>query len=432
MNVKHYRVVAYGETPCAMTYSYLFNDRPQYRAKLQGHGTPWLQKTVSEQTPMRVAAYWKSGTPWLGGWNYFLNMVRICNRFEPNIEFVLVNDGELEAQKRKDLQALGVGLVETKPRDKAYHLGLIGIRDRAFESALRSAGVDVVFELITFHGTRFGLPVLAWIPDFQHHMMPEFFPRKERIKRNIDYWLRLNCRRDVVLSSRAARSDMKSFCRTPRARIHVLPFAVQPLANVKQSGIRETLTRHSIERPYFFLPNQFWRHKNHCAAVDAAALASQSNPELLLVMSGLALDPRDDNHASQLIHRISDLVASGNVMMLGIISNSDLLHLIAGARAVINPSLFEGWSTTVEEAKALGTPLLLSSLSVHHEQAPSATFFDPYKPQELAEHMLRLLKMPSERSEDRIERARQSSELAQQTYASRLKEAFQLAASHKT
>ena len=48
-----------------------------------------------------------------------------------------------------------------------------------------------------------------------------------------------------------------------------------------------------------------------------------------------------------------------------------------GANALLNPSRFEGWSTTVEEAKAVGTPMLLSDIAVHREQAPQARFFAP-------------------------------------------------------
>jgi len=44
----------------------------------------------------------------------------------------------------------------------------------------------------------------------------------------------------------------------------------------------------------------------------------------------------------------------------------------------MNPSLYEGWSTPVEEAKSIGAPLLLSDLPVHREQQPRvASFFDP-------------------------------------------------------
>ena len=43
--------------------------------------------------------------------------------------------------------------------------------------------------------------------------------------------------------------------------------------------------------------------------------------------------------------------------------------------ALLNPSHFEGWSTTVEEARALGVPMLLSDLDVHLEQAQGIARF---------------------------------------------------------
>jgi glycosyltransferase involved in cell wall biosynthesis len=46
--------------------------------------------------------------------------------------------------------------------------------------------------------------------------------------------------------------------------------------------------------------------------------------------------------------------------------------------AIVNPSLSEGWSTNVEEARALGVPMVLSDIAVHREQAAGcAVFFDP-------------------------------------------------------
>jgi glycosyltransferase involved in cell wall biosynthesis len=51
---------------------------------------------------------------------------------------------------------------------------------------------------------------------------------------------------------------------------------------------------------------------------------------------------------------------------------------------MINPSRFEGWSTPIEEAKAFSTPLLLSDIAIHREQAPLARFFDPASPATLA------------------------------------------------
>lgn len=47
------------------------------------------------------------------------------------------------------------------------------------------------------------------------------------------------------------------------------------------------------------------------------------------------------------------------------------------AVANINPSLFEGWSTTVEEAKAIGKPVALSGILVHREQNPGQARYFP-------------------------------------------------------
>ena len=59
--------------------------------------------------------------------------------------------------------------------------------------------------------------------------------------------------------------------------------------------------------------------------------------------------------------------------------------LMLSSTALLNPSRYEGWSTTVEEARSLGTPLLLSDIPVHREQAgEAASYFDPQSANELA------------------------------------------------
>jgi hypothetical protein len=53
---------------------------------------------------------------------------------------------------------------------------------------------------------------------------------------------------------------------------------------------------------------------------------------------------------------------------------------------VIQPSLFEGWSTVVEDARCLGKKLILSDFPVHLEQdPPGSVFFDRNSPEQLAD-----------------------------------------------
>jgi hypothetical protein len=64
-----------------------------------------------------------------------------------------------------------------------------------------------------------------------------------------------------------------------------------------------------------------------------------------------------------------------------------MIHAIA----VINPSLFEGWSTSVEESKSRGKAVIHSDIPVHCEQAPArGYFFNPHDPEQLLEHLLDL------------------------------------------
>ena len=55
------------------------------------------------------------------------------------------------------------------------------------------------------------------------------------------------------------------------------------------------------------------------------------------------------------------------------------------AALCIQPSRFEGWSTPLEDAKAIGRPVACSNLPVHLEQAPDALgFFGCDEPDRLA------------------------------------------------
>lgn len=71
--------------------------------------------------------------------------------------------------------------------------------------------------------------------------------------------------------------------------------------------------------------------------------------------------------------------------MLGLIPYKHVLSLMISSKAVLNPSLYEGRSTTVEESLALKIPLILSNIKIHKEQAKGlAKFFNPQKHESLA------------------------------------------------
>lgn len=233
---------------------------------------------------------------------------------------------------------------------------------------------------------------IAWIPDFQHLHLPHFFPPDELRARGKLYQQLVEQSTLVIVSSESARKDLHRFAPRFAHKARVLRFcAVRP--DVEASTSLDLGSTYGLGAPYFYIPNQAWAHKNHVTVVRALAELATEYPNVKVVCSGSLADYRNPNHIESLRSEIAQRGLAQRFVLLGIVPYSHVARLMLNSVAVINPSLFEGWSTTVEEAKALGVPLILSDIEVHREQCEhgEATFFEPLVPSELADRMRSVL-----------------------------------------
>jgi glycosyltransferase involved in cell wall biosynthesis len=93
------------------------------------------------------------------------------------------------------------------------------------------------------------------------------------------------------------------------------------------------------------------------------------------------------------MRQVVDRNLSRSFRYLGMIPLPHVYALLRVSIALINPSRFEGWSTTVEEAKSFGVPMILSDLDVHREQtAGMAQYFGTDDPTALADHLSRAVR----------------------------------------
>jgi glycosyltransferase involved in cell wall biosynthesis len=151
----------------------------------------------------------------------------------------------------------------------------------------------------------------------------------------------------------------------------------------------EICERYHLPERFIYLPNQFWQHKNHGLVVDAVALAKRRCPDIAVVCTGNTQDHRNPLYLGKLLSKVAALDLRDNFIILGWVEHPDIYQLMRQSLAVLQASLFEGWSTTVEEARSVGKRIILSDISIHREQdPPSATFFDPRDPNALAERLL--------------------------------------------
>jgi glycosyltransferase involved in cell wall biosynthesis len=136
--------------------------------------------------------------------------------------------------------------------------------------------------------------------------------------------------------------------------------------------------------------------------VDALALLKSRGRKALVLATGYTQDRRQSGYFDFLMRHVATCGVEEGFRVLGLLPQGDVAALMRHSVAVINPSSFEGWSTTVEEAKSLGKNVLLSGIPVHREQAPErGAYFEPNSAEGLAEHMWRTLSNYSSDEESR-------------------------------
>lgn len=323
------------------------------------------------------------GPDWFGGWMYMRNLVRALALFgQDDIETVVfVGTDKAEDPYIRELHTLPRTKVVVAPEFNADQLRSGTLRTLAtgrrahLLDAFRREKIDVALDWAIFYGWRSEIPAIAWLPDFQHRALPHLFGRPAWLRREAGFRLQICASSKVLLSSEAAEQDCHSFYPSSRGKTHVARFAVPIEGWPNPEKAQEIVTAAGIPQDFVFLPNQLWHHKNHALAIDAAGILAQRGSKTVIVATGRGSDPRRPSYRSELVDRIGQKGAGSNFILLDGVDYDLVKAMMIRANALLNPSRFEGWSTTVEEAKAVGTPMLLSDLVVHREQAPGAMFF---------------------------------------------------------
>lgn len=338
------------------------------------------------------------GQAWLGGVSYFRNLLGALHalpgrRIEPVIVLPAgaapAYVAEMPPFERIELRSLaGRSLLRRAVRK-------LSGTDHLLERELRAHRIDVLSH--SGHlGRRARLPTLAWIPDFQHRRVPEYFQPQELAVRERFYAEQCAYATRVIVSSHAARKDLAEFFPWALDKARVLQF----VANVPDPATlpsRESLeAKYGFAGPYFFLPNQFWAHKNHAVVIEALGLLKSRGVSLTVLATGNTHDARQPEHFPRLMARMNAVGVEREFRCLGLVPYLDLMGLMWHSVAVLNPSKFEGWSTSVEEAKSLGKRTILSDIEVHREQAPAGgVYFPAGDAERLAKHLQEAVASPA-------------------------------------
>jgi glycosyltransferase involved in cell wall biosynthesis len=337
---------------------------------------------------------------WVGGAYYIENLVfaldKLEEKFKPEV-FLFSSDEHFESFKIKtSYPYLSRYVANNKPYSLVERIINKGFRFLSKRNLIdrNKLKVDLLFPVFD-PGNEATQKVnyLYWIPDFQEHYLPGFFSDAE-VKRRLQIQIAISSQKRalLLLSSEAALKDYQSLFPNALTKNFIVPFAVSH-PSYEMTDIESIKTEFGVRGKYFISSNQFWAHKNHFIILEAVNILKEKGIEICMLFTGKQIDWRNPDYFDELRNYVNDNKLSENILFLGLIDRSVQLQLMKNAEAVIQPSRFEGWSTVIEDAKAMNQLVIASNINVHIEQLNgNGILFNPDDSLELAGVLQRINK----------------------------------------
>ena len=157
---------------------------------------------------------------------------------------------------------------------------------------------------------------------------------------------------DVVLAvSEATRARLSDYRPQTRRSTHVVPLAVSAALH----GVAERAIPELVERDFALVVGDASRRKNLALAVDTWPEVTAQCPKAVLAVAGPPAWAGDHRGA-----RWSELVALGDVLPLGHVTDGQLRWCYENAAVVLCPSMLEGFGLPAIEAAQFGAHVVTS------------------------------------------------------------------------
>lgn len=332
--------------------------------------------------PFKIALMAVGDSSWQGGIQYITNIINALNSIkeEGELEIHLL---KWETQVFNDLQnfqrhPIILHSIEEKIPPFTLSKRIYWFIQRKFfnrinpryENYFIEQKFDFVFPaLLSDCGGR--LNSAAWIADFQYHHFPTGHNAEGTKQAKITISGIASNAKKIVLSSYFCERDAYSLFPQTKGKSFVMPFAVYiDKLHLQEQYLEEARNKYGIQGHYLMVSNLFAFTKNHKTLFEALGILRRQGKKVSLVCTGNIVNYADLGFANEVLQMLTNNGIRDQVSLLGLIPRHYQVALYRMATALVQPSINEGWSTLVEEAKALGKDLLMSDLEVHEEQYP--------------------------------------------------------------
>lgn len=213
-------------------------------------------------------------------------------------------------------------------------------------------------------------PTISYIPHIKHIMtvhdviywrLPEYIPnwKMKLYVRGLESSIKKASQ--IVTVSKFSANEIEDIFGIDSKTIPVIPPASPRVNTLEINPI--------VEGKYIFYEGGLDVRKNVPKLIEAFAIIVKKHPDIKLYIAG-------NYFKSPIIPYIPALIKQykleDNVVMIGYISDQDLLRYIKYAEVLVYPSLYEGFGIPILEGFSLGTPVVTSNLGAMKELGSDA------------------------------------------------------------
>lgn len=221
--------------------------------------------------------------------------------------------------------------------------------------------------------------VVVVVHDVGYRYFPRAHPLVQRWYLELSTRLSVQLADAVVVDSNATREDVLRFYRPTPSKVRVAYPGAPPTPALSEAQREQVLRQFGLQRGEYLLHiGTLHPRKNLERLVQAWARTGLKHLRLVLV-GGIGWG------------NTRELCQRPEVCCLGYVGDDEKVALLQGARALVIPSLHEGFGFPVLEAHAANVPLVCSRSAALPEVAgEAALYFDPLDPEDIARALQRI------------------------------------------
>jgi len=194
----------------------------------------------------------------------------------------------------------------------------------------------------------------------------------------------------ITTISLSSRDDILQYIDVSPDRISVIWLAANQACRIIPdiALLNAVRTKYNLKNPFILALGALDPRKNTAIILKAfAEFRQQFNGQIMLVIISLSANGMGG------FHRLAEeLGIADKVLLIGFVSEDDLVALYNAAELLVYPSLYEGFGLPVLEAMACGTPVITSSCgSIPEIAGDAAVMVDPHDAGEIAAAMMGVL-----------------------------------------